>query len=236
RDNMRFLADCNVKGIYSETDIFCENSPCLEELRDYLYAKLTWNPYMSEEEYRRHIDEFLEGYYGAGWKHIAKYLEIWEDVSKNTHFESTRAVIMDDCGKTVISAKGNVQYCLLFPKDKIGEVCAALESELQQAFEQADEEQKPRISMLRVTPLWYRLYHTMDDVMENGSEEEKARIVADNKELCSLMRRYCMKYTCFIGMTETTEMYKDFSLPPSKWKYWGWNEVVRSPFENVKVI
>lgn len=236
RENMRFLADCNVKGIYAETDIFCSNSPCLEELRDYLQGKLMWNPYMSDEEFQTHTDEFLEGFYGAGWRHIKRYLEIWEEETKGTHYNSTRAVVMEDNGKTVRRADGKSQVCLLFPKEKIAEVCKALEKELDAAYEQANYEQKPRIDAIRVTPLWYRLFHTMDDVMANGTQEEKEKIVSENRELCSLMRRYCMKYTCFIGMTETTEMYKDFTLSPSKWKYWGWNSDFGAAFENIETV
>ena len=75
--------------------------------------------------------------------------------------------------------------------------------------------------MLYAFTTWYRLYHTMEKIMESGTEEEKKKAVADNRELCSIMRRYCMKYTVFTAMTETTEMFRDFTLPPSKWKYWS---------------
>ena len=74
RDNMRFFADHNVKGM------FCQgNSQGLSgefgELRSYLLAKLMMYPYMTEEEYSKHIDEFLEAYYGAGWQNIRKYID-----------------------------------------------------------------------------------------------------------------------------------------------------------------
>jgi hypothetical protein len=45
------------------------------ELRTYLLAKLMWNPYMSEEEYYMHMDEFLQAYYGAGWLYIRLYID-----------------------------------------------------------------------------------------------------------------------------------------------------------------
>lgn len=52
---------------------------------------------------------------------------------------------------------------------------------------------------------------------------DRERMIADNRELCSLMRRYCMKYTWSIGMSETTAMYKDFTLAPKDWNYWEKN-------------
>jgi hypothetical protein len=45
------------------------------ELRAYLLAKLMWNPYMSQEEYDRHMNEFLEAYYGAGWIYIRQFID-----------------------------------------------------------------------------------------------------------------------------------------------------------------
>ena len=74
RENMQFFADHNVKGMFEQGN---GQGPSGEfgELRAYLLAKLMMNPYMSEEEYDRHMDEFLAAYYGAGWKNIRKYID-----------------------------------------------------------------------------------------------------------------------------------------------------------------
>ena len=220
RDNMRFLADLGVSGIYAENDIFCQNSPATEELRNYVTARLMWDPYMSEEEFNRHINEFLEGYYGKGWRKIREFLEVYAEESKHSHIDSPSGInALDDSSPWIENGK-NVR-CVTIPRERIIEVCARLEALLGAAYEEAEEfAEKPRIKMLYAFTMWYRLYHTMDKIMESGTEEEKKKIVADNRELCSLMRRYCMKYTVFTAMTETTEMFRDFTLSPSKWKYW----------------
>ena len=220
RRNMRFLADCGVTGMYAETDIFCADSPCAEELRAYITAKLMWNPYMSEAEFERHVSEFLEGYYGAGWSHVRNYLHIWERETQSVHFDSITGVIADDSGRDVV-VDGRPVKCRLIRPDRLQTVCDEMERELDAAYDRATEVEKPRIDILRTAPLWYRLYHTMENVLQSGSEAEKEKIIADNRKLCALMRRYCMKYTVFIGMDETTEMFRDFTLPPSKWPYWG---------------
>ena len=80
RDNMRFYADHNVKGM------FCQgNSQGLSgefgELRAYLLAKLIMYPYMTEEEYSNHINEFLEAYYGAGWQNIRAYIDALSEIA-----------------------------------------------------------------------------------------------------------------------------------------------------------
>ena len=74
RENMRFFADNNVKGMFEQGN---SQGPSGEfgELRAYLLAKLMMNPYMTEEEYNTHMDEFLAAYYGPGWNNIRKYID-----------------------------------------------------------------------------------------------------------------------------------------------------------------
>lgn len=74
RQNMQFFADHNVLGVFSQGNY---QSVCGEfaELRIYLLAKLLWDPYMTEEEYYTHMDEFLQAYYGEGWEYIRKYID-----------------------------------------------------------------------------------------------------------------------------------------------------------------
>ena len=74
RENMRYYADHNVLGMFSQGN-YQSVSGEFAELRIYLIAKLMWNPYMGEEEYYAHMDEFLEAYYGAGWENIRKYID-----------------------------------------------------------------------------------------------------------------------------------------------------------------
>lgn len=74
RDNMQFFADHNVKGMFEQG-----NGQGLSgefgELRAYLLAKLMMYPYMTEEEYYTHMDEFLAAYYGGGWQNIRAYID-----------------------------------------------------------------------------------------------------------------------------------------------------------------
>ena len=74
RENMQLFADNNVRGMFEQGN---SQGPSGEfgELRAYLLAKLMMNPYMSEEEYDTHMDEFLAAYYGAGWQNIRKYID-----------------------------------------------------------------------------------------------------------------------------------------------------------------
>ena len=86
RQNIRFYAENNVTGVFAQGN---GNDVCGEfgELRAYLLSKLLWDPYMSEEEYYRHMDDFLKGYYGEGWESIRAYIDLEQDAAGSTHFD-----------------------------------------------------------------------------------------------------------------------------------------------------
>ena len=86
RENVRFYADHHVKGLYEEgPEGTGEHSGELGAYRSYLLAKLLWNPYMDDAEYARHKREFLEGYYGPGWKNVEQYIEILQRETADKH-------------------------------------------------------------------------------------------------------------------------------------------------------
>ena len=95
RENMRLYHEHGVRGMFPQG-----NSQSISgefgELRAYLLAKLMWNPYMSEEEYYTHMNEFLEAYYGAGWVYIRAYIntimELANDGCINIYEEPLEAI------------------------------------------------------------------------------------------------------------------------------------------------
>jgi len=72
--NARYYADCNVRFVLAECNADNAAGGAYADLKAYLIGKLLWNPYMTEEEYSRHIAEFLQGFYGKGWREIAGYI------------------------------------------------------------------------------------------------------------------------------------------------------------------
>lgn len=85
RPNFEYYARSNAIGIMAQGN---NTSKSVEfgELRCYLLSKLLWNPYMSEEEFYGHMDDFLEGVYGPGGKYIRKYIELAEEITKDICF------------------------------------------------------------------------------------------------------------------------------------------------------
>ena len=84
RENVKFYKDHHVIGLFEQGN-YQSTSGEFGELRAYLLAKLMWNPDMSEEEYHRHMNEFLEDYYGAGWENIRAYIDKTTEAAAQNH-------------------------------------------------------------------------------------------------------------------------------------------------------
>ncbi len=72
-NDFRYVAESGARGMY------CEGSSrgyTFENLRGYLAAKMMWDPFMKEEEFEEHMNEFLMIYYGDGWKNIREYIDL----------------------------------------------------------------------------------------------------------------------------------------------------------------
>jgi len=76
--NIRFFAANNVKGVFEQG---ASETPGAEmmELRAWVLAKLLWNPQLDDN---RLINEFLNGYYGHGGKHIRAYIDVIHDINQ----------------------------------------------------------------------------------------------------------------------------------------------------------
>ena len=83
--NMRFFADCKVKGILSQG---VHNSLDGEfgELKTYLLSKLMIDPYMSFGSYIDLIEKFMRDWYGPGYTFLFRYFEYLSAEIGNNHF------------------------------------------------------------------------------------------------------------------------------------------------------
>lgn len=84
RENIRYFVENNVTGIFEQGN-YSSASGEFGELRSYLLAKCLWDPYMTDIEYDNHTDDFLEGYYGAGWRNIRAYIDLVHEGVKCRH-------------------------------------------------------------------------------------------------------------------------------------------------------
>ncbi len=221
RETMKTYADLHVTGIYSEICLETLNQPTFEELKAYLFGKLAWNPYMSDEEYNRHINEFLEHYYGKGWGHVREFLEKWCSIDPKMHYTSFYGSLVTDDLKPIFNERGEPIEAKFVPDGELQEFLAYANGLFDKAAALATKAQKTRIEIARTSLLWYELFHTMDEIMAGDDEDLKEKTKKKVFELCKRMRLYQLKYTNGIGMKNITYMYDDFSIPVSKWNYTG---------------
>ncbi len=174
-ENMRFYVENNVKGVFAEGYEYNKVSIEFGDLRAYVTAKLMWDPYMTDEEYEEHINDFLLGYYGSGWEEIREYLDfVMESADKrNMHF-----------------------HCFAHPLRMFRPMDYALhEEELEALFDQAEAActeagetaQLQNIKYLRWGYEFMRLSSNYTANWEFGSEKIKAEYQEDCKALHDAM-------------------------------------------------
>ncbi|MBQ4290972.1 MAG: DUF4838 domain-containing protein [Clostridia bacterium] len=86
RENARLYQSCHATSVFVEDCSGRYQGGMHPDLKAYLIGKLLWNASMSEEEYRTHIDEFLEAFYGPGWKSIRRVIEIEHETTAERCF------------------------------------------------------------------------------------------------------------------------------------------------------
>lgn len=84
KENTELYADLNIKGCYLIGNDSGKSAD-FTELKTYLFSKLLWNPYLTDELYEYNINEFLEYYYGDGWSSIRDYLDLVSKKSDGLH-------------------------------------------------------------------------------------------------------------------------------------------------------
>lgn len=84
-DNMKFFKDNHVVGMYPEGNYQAASGE-FGELRAYLLGRAMWDPDMTSDEYFAYMDDFLAGYYGAGWSSVRAFIDFTLEKSAPRHF------------------------------------------------------------------------------------------------------------------------------------------------------
>lgn len=176
RRNMAYYVHHNVYGMFCEGDNYLDDHTTdMAELRAYLLSKLLWNPYMSEEEYNNHMEEFLLGYYGKGGKYIMKYLSMLEEAvsDPDRHIRCYQNPTM----------LVNANYMLL-NDDKMTKLWMS-------ALELAETEtEKEHVKRSYLGYQYLSLLYTFDEKMIKAeSEEERNKLIAENKAFYEALKK-----------------------------------------------
>lgn len=173
RKNINYYYKHNVKGMFCEGDNYYDDHITdMVELRAYLLSKLLWNPEMEEEEFQRHMDEFLEGYYGKGGKYIKEYLSMLTEACEYDNDGNPRHIhCYQNPGHLF-----NVEY-ILKNDDKMNELW-------EKAYELCETDlQREHVDRSRLGYIYSSLLYTFDRRMEAAeTEEEKAALIERNEK------------------------------------------------------
>ncbi len=71
--NYQYFHDMGVSGMLIQGDNI--NTAPFTELKLYLIPKLVWEADMTEAQYWKYVDSFLEAFYGDGWTYIREYID-----------------------------------------------------------------------------------------------------------------------------------------------------------------
>jgi len=213
RPNMKLYADTGVVGVFSQGNSTDFNGE-LGELRAYLLAKLQWNPYMGEAEYRLHMQEFCENYYGEGGKYILRYIDMIHDCSEDSHMN-----MYFDNSANIISMKGYKDHltgCFAF-YDKASELFDKAEAETWGA------KNKSAYTNVRRSRISLHNYYNfvLKSAKENFENEEdklmiERAIVENNREHFILMRECDVKENREFHRLDFSEV-PDFTTYPMQW-------------------
>ncbi len=210
RKNIRFFADNNVQYLFEQGNPTPANGEFCE-LRGYLLTKLMWDPYMSEEEYRRITEEFIDDYYGKGAPFIKEYIALGLEYTKDLHV--TTYELQPDTFPNRIEGDRLIPHPIIPEGERL--FAAAMEAEsdpilkehIDCAFIQIEYLQS--IYGFQVLDL---MYETGDPALKEAMEAYKAK----NRALAEKMLKYKITAATESVKFENTENLH-FDQPINRW-------------------
>ncbi len=163
-----------------------------QDLRAYLYAKLMWNPYLGKRRTFAIMDEYLEYYYGPGWRNLREYIDVLEALGFEHHFHmGPRGAETSDIRPLI---------------DRVTKLFDAAEAAAPDFITLA------HIQVYRIAFETRVLNETYEDNFVNGTEEQRAAYDALNRHLYRRMKQYCIF---------SPDEEPNFKNPPKDWRVWA---------------
>lgn len=195
QSEIKYLHDVGVTNIFEQANGSCYD-PCFSELRTYVMAKCMWDINADVEEL---INDFLENYYGDGWKSLRSYLKNYTAVATE-YGPNYGGAMVHDCFKYNTA-------CMDFFR-KSDEWWA-------DAYAKATDEQQKRLDKSYISFLFARNSILYDAEYSKGDTETAIAYVKLNMKLESLRK----KYGVIIDEQGHSSKYSS-STPPSAWITW----------------
>jgi hypothetical protein len=194
-ENNNWFYQHNVRGAFNNAD--SEENGEFGEMKAYLLAKLMSDPYMTEEQYYTHMDEFLEGYYGENWREVRKVIDLLLE----------KTAKLDLC---VFDTED--QYSLHLRRDIDG-LYETFEN-IKMKSENYAEMQRIDRSEMQFEFMWLNKY--FNNEYKSGDEARKNAIVEKCYAFIEKMKYYKIRYNEWIGYDLD---FPEIAVPPNEWAY-----------------
>ena len=200
---MRYYADHKVKGVFINGNADSAGFP---ELKFYIISKCLYDPYMSKEQFETHIDEFLEGYYGEGWKYVKEYIVYSEEVCNEFGFGAVPP-----------------QEIITIPQDYNGRYDETFFRKGEELFERAKAMadgagEWKRLHKASLEVEYFEMWLTMDWHMEHAKNKAERSIWSDrHKCLCEDLARVGVQR---IGERTFVPIIKNYEQSPREHDCW----------------
>lgn len=190
-EDMKYFKSLGVDGVYVEASLDVDYN--FEYLQKYMVYKLMWNPDITEEEYWRMVDEFLEINYGDGWQYLREYIDMNEEASEQVGCWTNNYSLPFDMVSRVYYEANYEHMRTLF--EKALALCNS-----------AEQEEKIIKAQCGVDLLG--LSATYNSVYKNGTAEEKKIYAERYKNLVDT----CRKYELRVGDYDETKCPDNYDL------------------------
>ncbi len=212
RYQVRTFAEYGVKGVYMEC--YSKEDPEFADLKAYLVSKLLMNPYMTEAEYRYHMEDFLQGYYGDAGEYVKEYIDytrdwIMDDIAEGSEIGHEETVTVEN--NFIFPYDDSTHEYDLSRIDEVNEIWDTAES-------YAVGEQLDRVKQSRLHWTYIELYNTMDDRYEYGDTATRDELEARNRELYENIFKYGTLYR-FDNARPFSSGIQDFTYSPKSGRW-----------------
>lgn len=200
QQNLQYFVENNVVGVYEEGNYqAAESNGEFAELRAYLLSKLLWNPYIDMD---KAMNEFLEAYYGAGWKSIRKYIDMTTANTGRTTFlgQQHMHIFTQMSSDSVLYLNRNqIDYCNSLWAD---------------AFDKASTADE--ITHLRLSEISWRYWKACKKIQEFSRFQHPDKWQASNEQLYNDMVELGISRIREGGNGKLTDT-PDFTKTPNTW-------------------
>ncbi len=192
-ENARWFHENGARGVFNNAVTGTNGE--FGELRAYLLTRIYRDPYMTKEEYYTHMDNFLKGYYGDGWKYVREYIDTVEKWANEKHW---------NCNAPIAS---------IFDLDKVTENVDYLNDLWNKAEAgAASNTQLNRVKRSRLSCTYLIQNAVYDSMVTNGTDATRKAYYAANEAFYNAVKSFGVQWK----ESGSLSNYDKYS-PPINW-------------------